>query len=207
MANTDSIRAPLARLAFVNLLKPGERFNRKSKKNAEYYNCNLLWPKSQDLTELRKLVVEAAVAEWGEKAKELLNSEVIHNPFLDGDGKNAVNKKTGERYAGYKGTTFVRVGSYQRPKMVTKKLEPVTSSDELYSGCYVYAVLNAYTWTDDQGGRGVSLGLNMIQVVKDGERLGGGGGGDPDKFFEKIDDEPDGPTSGDKPKDAGGLFA
>lgn len=206
MANTEPQRSPLARIAFVNLLKPGERLDSKTKQMAEHYNCNLLWPKSEDLSVLRKMVVEAAVAEWGDKAKELLNNGAIRNPFLDGDGPQAVSKKTGERYAGFAGTTFARVGSKQRPKMVTRRMEPVTTSEELYPGCYVYAVLNAYTWSTDTG-RGVSLGLSMIQVVKDGERLGGGGGGDPDKFFEKIDDEPDGPTSGDKPKDAGGLFA
>lgn len=189
MARSEDIKTPLARLSFVNLLTPGKKINGKTKKEVDDYNCNLLFPKDIDLSALKKAAVDCAVSEWGDKAKQMIADGIIKSPFLDGDGKEALNKKTGDRYEGFAGTTFLRVGTQQRPKLVNKRVEPIVDKEELYSGCYAYAVINAFTWTNDQNGRGVSFGLSMVQVVKDGDRLGGGAGGDPESFFEKIADE------------------
>lgn len=197
MATTEYKKGPLARIVFENLITPGEKTDKKTKKPVPYYDCSLAWPKGSDISALTALVTEAAVAEWGEKARDLLKAGAIKNPFLDGDGPQAVSKKNGERYAGYEGTTFVRCGTYQRPKMMTAAMLPVETREELYRGCYVFPVLNAYTWTHETNGRGVSIGLSMVQVVKHGERLGGSGGGNPDDFFEKIEDEGPAPQSSD----------
>ncbi len=208
MANTENEKAPLARVLFAkNLLNPGKKIKAKDKKEYDYWDVTFGWPKDSDMTVLRKMVTEAAVAEWGEKARDWLKNGTIKTPFLDGDGPQAVSKKTGDRYAGYEGLWFVRTGSYLKPGVFDRSAHPTDDPKVAYAGAYAYPVLNAYTWIDDKAGKGVTFGLSLVQFVKDGERLGGGGGqADPNKFFEKIDDEPDGP-SGDKPKDAGGLFA
>jgi hypothetical protein len=202
MARSEDIKTPLARLAFENLIVPGKRLNQKTGKEVDNWNCNLLWPKDVDLSAMKNAAVACAVQEWGDKAKQMIADGVIKSPFLDGDGKEGLSKKTGERWSGYEGSTFIRVGSTQKPKLVNKRVEPITERDELYAGCYVYAVINAFTWTHPTNGRGVSFGLSMIQVAKDGERLGGGGG-DPSQHFEKIDDEGPAPKSSDG---AAGLF-
>lgn len=206
MARSEDIKTPLARLSFVNLLTPGKKINNKTKKEVDDYNCNLLFPKATDLSAMKKAAADAAIAEWGDKAAKLIADGVIKSPFLDGDGKEAINKKTGDRYEGFEGTTFLRVGTQQKPKLVNKKVEPIVDKEELYSGCYAYAVVHAFTWANEQNGRGVSFGLSMVQVVKDGDRLGGGGGGDPDAFFEKIEDDGPTPQSGGAAADASSLF-
>ena len=190
-ARSADLKTPLARLAFANLLTP-----RKNDQGKERYDCTLIFPKDADISALKNAVLQVAKDEWGDKGETLLKSGAIKSPILDGDGPQGLNKKTGERWAGYEGSYFIRTGSMQRPKLVNKKLLPITEADELYSGCYVYAVVQAYTWEHPSNGRGISIGLSMLQVAKDGERLGGGGA-NPDAFFEKIDDE------GDNPKPAG----
>jgi hypothetical protein len=180
--STD-IKTPLARLAYPNLLKP-----QKMEDGKEKYNCTLLFPKSADLKVLKDAVLETAERAWPGKARDMLKNGLIKNPFLDGDGPQGLSKKSGARHAGFEGTQFIRCSSTIKPKLVNRKVEPVISEDEIYPGCYAYAVINAFTWEDPRNGRGVSFGISMLQVAKDGERLGGGGG-DPSQHFEAIPDD------------------
>ena len=175
MASSENIKAPEARLAFCNLIEPDKKTNQKTNKEVDYWSTSLLFLKTIDLSTLKKLAGDIAKEEWGDKAAAGIASGTIKSPFLDGDGPQGVSKKTDQRYDGFAGTTFLRVGSFQRPKMVTRAMLPVTSDDELYAGCYVVPVLNAYTWTHPTNGRGISFGLAMLQVVRDGEKLGGRG--------------------------------
>lgn len=205
MARSEDLKTPLARIAFTDdLFKP-----RAGDSGVEKWGCTLLFPKGTDLTALHNAALEAAKLEWGDKAVQWIKDEVIKSPFLDGDGKQAISKKTGERHAGFAGHTFIRVssGAEYRPKLVDRKVLPITSKDgPLYSGCYGYAVVNAYTWDNASQGKGISFSLSMIQVAKDGDRLGGGGGVDVDKWAEKIEDEGEAPASTKSGAGAGGLF-
>ena len=204
MARSSDVKTPLARLAFSRDL-----FVPKVKKNgSKQWGCTLLFPKTTDLSELKAVVVEVAKAEWGDKAVDMLKNELIKSPFLDGDGKQGLNKETGERHPGYAGNLFIRVtsGEEYRPKLFDRNVNPTNSQDELYSGAYVYAVVNAYTWENDENGKGVTLGVSMIQKAKDGDRLGGGGGPDPSKFLEKIADEGEAPASTKTGAGASGMF-
>lgn len=199
-ARSENIKTPLARLSFPNLLKP-----RKRDDGSEQYGCTLLFPKSTDLSELKAAAAECAIKEWGDKATQLVKDGVIKTPFLDGDGPQAVSKKTGQRHGGHEGQTFIRVSSTQKPKVVDKRVLPITDEDDIYPGCYVYAVINAYAWEHPTNGRGVSFGLQMVQFAKDGDRLGGGGA-DPDKFFDKIEDEGAAPAETKTGAGAAGMF-
>ena len=84
---------------------------------------------------------------------------------------------------------------------------PIGDKDLCRSGSQVYAVVNAFTWETKEQGKGISFGVSLVQVVKNAEGdeiLGGGGGPDPSKHFEKLDDEgPIGDTGG---KGAASLF-
>jgi hypothetical protein len=205
MARSEDFKTPLVRFSFVQHL-----FEVQVKKNgSKQWNCTLLIPKGIDISAFEKAIVEAGEREWGDKFVAMVKNGLIKNPLLDGDGPQGIHKETGERHAGYAGHLFIRPtsGENYRPKLVNQKVLPITSQDELYSGCYGYAVLNAYAWTNDEGGKGVSFGMSMIQKAKDGERLGGGGGVDVDKWAEKIDDEGDAPAATKSGAGAGGLFS
>jgi len=189
MARSADLKTPLARLAFANGL-----FDLQTTQSGKkQWNCSLLFPKGADISSLKNLALEAAKEEWGDKAVQMIKDEIIKSPFLDGDGKQGKSKKTGEPHEGFPGTTFIRCtsGEDYRPKLVNQKVLPITSKDELYSGCYVFAVVNAFTWDTKENGKGITFGISMLQKVKDGDRLGGGGRAKAEDEFEPIGDVAD----------------
>jgi len=213
MARSRDVRTPLARLAFAdNLFEAREARNGKKQ-----YGCTLLFPKGTELLgrdedgkpiTLQDVALEAAVAEWGEKARNMIRDGLIHNPFLDGDGPQGKSKKTGEPHAGFPGHIFIRCisGEAYPPRLVRKNRQIGATKDEIYSGCYGYAVVNAFTWENIEKGKGLSFSISMFQVAQDGERLGGGGGVDVDKWAEKIEDDSEAPEETKTGKGATGLF-
>lgn len=197
-SRSPDFRSPLARLSRVNLYKP------RDNKGKLKYEANLIFPKDTDLTDIKEAVKAAAVAEWGDKAAESLKKGLIKIPVLDGDGPQGMSKKTEERYPELEGMYFIRCASNHQPALFSRKMGQAQEGSDLYSGCYGYAVLHAYTWESAENGKGVSLGLSMVQMVKDGPKLGGAAA-DPSKFFEKIEDTGDATDTGDE--GAGALFS
>lgn len=204
MARSEDVKTPEARLSFADGLWELQVDDKGNKS----WTCSLLWPKSIDLGALKTVAAKACEEEWPGKSVAWLKDGTIKNPFLDGDGKQGRSKKTGEAHPGYPGHTFIRCksGEAYRPKLVDKKVLPITSKDGCYSGCYGFAVVNAYTWDNKEQGKGVSFGISMFQVAKDGERLGGGGAGNPEEYFETLPDEGAAPEKTKDGAGAGGLF-
>ena len=61
-------------------------------------------------------------------------------------------------------------------------------SGELWGGMGK-GILNAYTYENPSGGRGVSFGIRAFQKFRDGEPLGGRQPFDPDKWIVDIEDD------------------
>lgn len=204
MARSEDFKTPLARLSYPNLFKPQVMDDGKKK-----FNCTMLIPKSDKdgLAKLAAAIKEVVVKQWGEKGLARLQAGAIKSPILDGDGPQGLNKKSGERHAGYEGHWFIRAGANEDrpPRLFNKKVLPATQ-DDIYAGSYVYAVVNAYAWSNPKNGDGVSFGLTYVQAAKDGERLGGGAPA-ADKFFESIADEGAAPAETKDGAGASGLFA
>lgn len=187
MARSVDIKTPLARLSFPNLLKP-QTMEQDDGKKIDKYNCVLLFPKSADLSALKDAAVKAAIEEWGDAAKQQIKDGLIKTPFLDGDGPQGMSKKTGQRHAGYEGTNFIRCSTTMQPDVFDRQRQPVLSEKEVYAGCWVYAVVHAYTWSHPKSGKGLSFGITMMQVAKDDEPLGFSKA-NPDDFFDKLGPE------------------
>lgn len=205
---TEDFAISGARLAFGQGL-----FEAKPKDNGDLqFQWTLLVPKTDEVTVniLRKKIEEAAVGQHGrEKAAKMIKEGILKSPLLDGDGPQGVSKKTGERNPGFAGHWFLRCTATPKvpPQAVIArggKWTPATSS-EIYSGCYVNAVISFFNWYNSQNGWGISPGGSIVYFAKDGDRLGGGGPADPNRFFEAVKDE--GAGSADVGSDgAGGLF-
>lgn len=207
-------KTALVRLSFTDsLFKP-----QKTQSGKEQYGCSIHYQKGQPLAAalmdktaitLQELALEAAKEEWGDKAVQMLKDGLIHNPFLDGDGPQGKNKKNGDPHKGFPGTVFIRCisGVDYPPKLVKKNGQVGATKDEIYSGVYGYAVVNAFTWENKEKGKGISFGISMVQCVKDGEKLGGGGGADVDAWAEAIPDEGEAPAETKGGAGAAGLFA
>ncbi|WP_439392594.1 ssDNA-binding protein [Bradyrhizobium sp. PMVTL-01] len=188
-SRSEQFKTGLVRVAFVDGLFEVKEDDWGNK----YWGCTILIPKSDSLAVYEKAALEAAAAEWGgaEKAMKMIKDKIIHSPFLDGDGPQGKSKATGEPHAGFPGHWFLRVksGEAYRPVLVDQKKLPIVSKDKLWSGCFGYSVLHSFTWDNPKKGKGLTFGIDMLQLAKEGDRLGGGGGVDVDKWAETIADE------------------
>jgi len=72
----------------------------------------------------------------------------------------------------YANSYFINANSAQKPGVVDQDLNPIIDSSEFYSGCYGRASITFYPY-NAQGSKGIACGLNNVQKLEDGEKLGG----------------------------------
>jgi hypothetical protein len=96
-------------------------------------------------------------------------------PFRDG------NEPSKKDYPGYgPGVVFATASTMTRPGVVDAyedpknpgKPAPIGAPSDFYGGCYARATINAYFW-EYTGRQGVSLSLQNVQKLRDGEPFGG----------------------------------
>jgi len=73
----------------------------------------------------------------------------------------------------YANSYFINANSLQKPGVVDADLNPILDKSEFYSGCYGRVSLSFYGYNSN-GSKGVGCGLNNVQKLEDGEKLGGG---------------------------------
>lgn len=214
-SRSEDVKTPLVTIGFA-----ADMFEaREDKWGKKSFGCTLFIPKTSDKSALENAVISAAVAQWGDKAKNWFKKDengqsVIKSPFLDGDSKQGKYlNDAGELVAkpGHAGHWFIRCksGADYKPKVFDKRRNPVFDKDGCTSGSQGYGVVNAFTWENDEQGKGLTFGISMFQVAKlaEGEDImGGGGGPNPENFFEAIVDEGDAPAETKSGAGAGGLF-
>jgi hypothetical protein len=135
------------------------------------FGLSMIFDSVEDIAGIRAIVKEAAIGGFGSVPQGL------KVPWSKGDEKK--NKQTGETYDGYTGKIIINASSKQRVGIVdceidpaTGKLHVLTNEEEFYGGCFAIATVTAWTW-DNIGGQGVSIGLQNIQKVEDGEKFSG----------------------------------
>jgi hypothetical protein len=222
-SSSAQFKTPPCRISYVqnmiNRVEKKDQAGNVIKKNGvpvTEQQCTLIFDKSVDMNGFQNAIKEAITAEWGDKAVERFKNETIRNPILKGDGKEARVKKgdkAGEIHEGLgPDKFFIRVATRQEaPVRFRSQTVPVTlgnGDDQIKSGDYGFAVLHAYTWTNDQNGDGVSFGIDYLQKTKAGEPLGGTGAGGVDvgSVYEAIPDEGDAPAATKTGEGAAGLF-
>jgi hypothetical protein len=207
MAKVDDFKSPPCRVSYAQNLFEARAVEEGGKKK---FGCTLIF-EAKDKGELEKILAQAITAEWGDKGLERARSGLIKSPILAGDGKEARNKTTGEIHPGLGADkVFIRVSSLYEPQVRYKSANVPAKygagPDEIKSGDYGFAVLNAFAWNNPKSGDGVSFGIQYFQKTRDGESLGGTGGVDVDKYFEKIADTGAAPAAAQTGAGAGGLF-
>ncbi len=204
MARSEDMKTPLCRISFANNL-----FKARAQQvgGVEKFGCTLIFPKTSDMSPLIQAIKKVIVDQWGEKGLDRAKAGLIKNPILDGAGKEARSKKTGDLHPGFgPDVVFIRVQSTREPVVRWKSANVPATEEDVYSGCFGKAVINAFAWHNDQNGDGVSFGIQMFQKLQEGERLGGAGGVDPDQWIEKIEDEGPTPDAVKSGAGAAGLF-
>lgn len=156
----DFILTPMFRVSFPSIVDRNDM--------SEKYQITMLFKKGTDLSELVAAAKKAREERWPKG-----QPKGFMNPFMKVDDMDA-----DERYDGYEdGMVVIRAKASYRPGVVDSSKPPNTIDLEemdtfLYGGMYARAAVSAFTFAHKSGNKGVSFGLNAIQIVKDGEPLG-----------------------------------
>lgn len=166
------------RASFVNVFRP--RKNDLSGK--EEYSMMVIVPKSDTKTvsALKDAAKAAADERWGGKPPKGLRM-----PLRDADREAADSGEPVQAHL--KDSYFLNVKSNIKPGLVDKNRMEVIDPTEFQSGDYCRVSLGAYSY-DVNGNRGVSFGLQNVQVLDKGEPLGGRSRAE-DEFDDWSDDD------------------
>ena len=155
------VTSPLARLSYPYLFTP----KRGKDDDPDKFCTALLFEEGVDLRPMKQVAMDVAKSRWPE-APNLIRAGKLRWPFRD-EAEDVSEK-------GYpEGSTFMNVSSGDnQPGVVDAALTVVTDPNQAYAGRYVFVTLTAYTY-DVKGNRGVTFGLNNVQLLQHGERLDG----------------------------------
>lgn len=147
---------PVFRGSFVHLVEP-----KAPAAGADpVYSIAIVLPKDDPETKkfmkaLQDAVNAAAKEKFGQVPKKL------KKPWKDGDEEDDRPE--------WEGAWVVNAKSKSRPGVVDRALQPVMDAEQLYSGAYYRASVSEWCWQHEVGGKGVSLNLDNVMWVKDGE--------------------------------------
>jgi hypothetical protein len=146
---------------FEPSLPKGETDRDKAK-----YQGTLIFPVGADLKALAQAVEDAAIEKWGPSYKE---KHKVRKPFGKAEDQPKMSG-TAEEFP-----VFIRANSKDRPQVVSAAGKPVTEeqSEEVYPGRWARFSVRAYAYDHPTGGKGVSLGLQNVQLLDNDERLAG----------------------------------
>lgn len=158
MPKAEKIVTPRFRVSFERVWKP--QIDEASGK--KQYSVVMLFDKDADLSKLKSLIKSARDKKWGDDVPKNL---IL--PLKDGNEK---------RYEGYKDKIYVNAKSIDPVGVVDDQKQVILDQEEFYSGCYARASVTAYAWGGDKrhkGKNGVSIGLQNLQKLEDGEAFSG----------------------------------
>jgi hypothetical protein len=203
-ARSEDFKSDLCRLSFAGGLFKARAVEAGT---TPKFSATLIFPKSARAG-LEKIVAKVLTDEWGPEGLKRAAAGKIRSPFLAGDGKEAKDDSGALKPGMGPDLFFIRVQANEdRPPVVWWR-DPNRQETEatVYSGCYGKAILNCFAWKHKTGGDGVSFGIQGFQKHAEGERLGGSGAINPERWSEKIEDEGPAPDSTTSGAGASGLF-
>lgn len=173
-ANTKVITGKV-RLSFPTLFKARASEEGQDPK----FSVEILIPKSDTKTvaKIRAAQNTAANSDKGRKAlgdaiptwgSEKFPHKKFTDTLRDGDDEDE-NDGRAER----EGHWFInaRSSAQYKPGVVDKDLQPVLDESEVYGGVYARVSMTAFAF-DTKGKKGVSFGLNSVQILGYGEPFG-----------------------------------
>ena len=168
--NPTRFLTPWFRAAFVSVFTPAKGMNEGDKQK---YELTMLFdPQHVDITAMKQAVYNCAKEKWGTKIKPSPTFDLppgFRSPFRDGNEK--------PDYTGYENMIFAaaRANLNHKPQIVDENRVEIGPMDQpgFYSGCYARATISMWAY-DTSGNKGVSLNLNNVQKLADGEAFGGG---------------------------------
>jgi hypothetical protein len=155
----DSIKTPIGKFAFVNLFKP----RKMPGGDKEKYECLLIvtpeFQKTPAYKAFQKAVTQCAKDEFGpDVVMSKLNlpikkgSEMPYNGITDED-------------------VVISARAVKKPGIVDYDKNDVMDPDDVWAGQWGYFEVRPFAYSVSN--RGVSLNLNNVRVLKDGDRIDG----------------------------------
>lgn len=167
------------RFSYVNIFK-SRAF--QADQDAKFSIC-LLIPK-EDKATLKKIkaAIDEAIQEGISSKWNGKKPANVKLPLRDGDEERA------DEAPEYEGMMFLNANSTQKPGIVDKDLNEILDPDEVYSGCWGRASINFYPFSMN-GNKGIGVGLNNVQKLKDGEHLGAARASAESDFDDDFEDD------------------
>ena len=170
---TGKVRASYAHIFEPHAMQEGQEAK---------YSVSLIIPKS-DTSTIK--AIEKAIEEAKEQGKtSKFGGKIPANlklPLRDGD----VDR---EDDAVYQDAYFINASSRQAPGIIDQNKIRLTDPGTVVSGDYIRASLNLFPFNTN-GNKGITVGLNNIQLVEKGEPLGGASLAEDD--FDELDTDDD----------------
>lgn len=167
------------RFSYVNIFK-SRAF--QADQDAKFSIC-LLIPKDDKAT-LKKIkeAIDEAIQEGISSKWNGKKPANVKLPLRDGDEERA------DEAPEYEGMMFLNANSTQKPGIVDNDLNEILDPDEVYSGCWGRASINFYPFSVN-GNKGIGVGLNNVQKLKDGEHLGAARASAESDFDDDFEDD------------------
>src|SRR5208282_4720934 len=164
VTKTGLIVTPKGRMLYPDLfrktLPKGETDQTKAS-----YQLTLLFPKSASMGFLLAGVNQTIKDKWGPGPYKFK----VKKPFID----TAEQPRFAEYADEY--PIMIRASNKKdKPKVAFSNLKICDSEEEVYGGRWAVMCVNPYAWEHPTGGRGVSFGLNLVQLFAHDEPMGGG---------------------------------
>lgn len=158
---TGNLMTPKCRIVWPSLFV-ATAMKGQSQENAKY-QVTLLIPKDADIAVLKTAAAEAAT----EKFPKVKNG--LRSPFRKTEEKDNL-AELAEDFPFY-----ITARSKDRPGVVGPNGKPVDDPEQVYSGRWAKASIQAFAY-DNSGNKGVSFGLQNVQLLDNDDPLAVGGG-------------------------------
>ena len=178
MAQSTKVVTGKVRFSYVNVFKPRSFSDNQP---AKYSIVLLIDKKDKNTIDKIHAAVNAAIEDGISSKWSGKKPANLHLPLRDGDTERPDAPECAGKY-------FINCNSNSRPGVVDKDLNEILDPDEVYSGCYGRASINFFAYNTN-GNRGIGAGLNNIQKLADGDRLGGSAASAKDDFDDGFEDD------------------
>ncbi len=165
MPRTDTplrinILTPVGRLSYPHLFTP-----RQNDQGEDRYKTAIFFEAGTSLTEMQQAAMDVAEDAFGANVADLIRAGKVRWPFRS-DADDVKER-------GYpEGSTFINMSAKNRPGVVDAAVQDVLDASEAYAGRDAIISATAYAY-DVSGNKGVTFGLNHVQLLGHNDRLDG----------------------------------
>jgi len=150
------------RLSYAHLFQPAADLNGNEK-----YSASFIISKSDERTKKRYDELMKQMLTDPDIKRTLGNGGTPRMPLRDGDTDRPND-------AAYENSWFLNAKSNpdHKPLILDRDRQEIVDPNDIYSGCYVQAVVNFYAYNKG-GNKGIGCSLSAVRKLKDGQPLSG----------------------------------